>query len=217
MSILKSLKERCDPSLAAFLVVDIQNDFCSPEGACAKRGIDVRSGIEMVPRLVELISEAREVSLPVIYIQTIHSEWTDTPSWLYRKPSGIDVDTCREGSWGADFFEGIEPRADEKIVIKHRYSAFINTDLNTILKAKGVESVLMTGVATNVCVESTARDAFMLDYYMTMVEDCVATSDPVLHEGTLENMRRQFGVVASSHEIIETWDSAARDNKARGF
>jgi len=81
--------------------------------------------------------------------------------------------------------------------------------LNTILKAKGIESVLMTGIATNVCVESTARDAFMLDYYVTMVEDCMATSDQALHEGTLENMRRHFGVVASSLEIMETWDKLA--------
>ena len=77
-------------------------------------------------------------------------------------PRAPTPDTCREGSWGADFFDGIAPRANERVVIKHRYSAFINTDLNTILKAKGIESVLLTGVATNVCVESTMRDAFMI-------------------------------------------------------
>ena len=116
-----------------------------------------------------------------------------------------DTDTCRDGSWGAQFFDGIVPRSDEKVVVKHLYSAFINTDLSTILKAKGVESLLMTGVATNVCVESTARDGFMLDYYVTMVSDCMATSDAVLHEGTLENTRRHFGAVASARDIIQTW------------
>ena len=158
------------------------------------------------------------MSLPIIYIQTINSEWTDTEPWLYRKPGGADLDTCREGSWGADFFDGIEPRVNERVVIKHRYSAFINTDLNTILKAKGIESVLMTGVATNVCVESTMRDAFMLDYYVTMVDDCMATDDPVLHEGTLENTRRQFGLVASHREVMETWGGFQRNKKsAPGF
>jgi len=205
MSILKSLGERCDPCRAALIVVDVQNDFCSRDGATAKRGADVSSTLEMVPILTDLIAHARAVNLSVIYIQTLHSEWTDTPSWLYRKPSGIDTDTCREGSWGAQFFDGIVPRSDERVVIKHRYSGFIDTDLNTILKAKGVESLLMTGVATNVCVESTARDGFMLDYYVTMVSDCMATADAVLHEGTLENTRRHFGVVASSREIIQTW------------
>ncbi len=214
MSVLRSLKERCDPALAGLIVVDVQNDFCSPEGACARRGVDITSGLEMMPNLYELIDEAREVSLPIIYIQTVHSEWTDTEPWLYRKPEGADVETCREGSWGADFFDGIEPRADERVVIKHRYSAFINTDLETILKAKGIESVLLTGVATNVCVESTMRDAFMLDYYVTMVDDCMATSDPVLHEGTLENTRRQFGLVASHKEVIDTWEGLERNKKA---
>ena len=214
MSVLQNLKERCDPSLAGLIVVDVQNDFCSPEGACAKRGVDIKSGLEMVPNLYKLIDEAREVSLPIIYIQTIHSEWTDTEPWLNRKPGGADTETCREGSWGADFFEGIEPRADERVVIKHRYSAFINTDLETILKAKGIESVLLTGVATNVCVESTMRDAFMLDYYVTMVHDCMSTSDPVLQEGTLENTRRQFGLVASHKEVIDTWEGLERSKKA---
>ena len=214
MSILKSLGERCDPSLAALIIVDVQNDFASPDGATAKRGADFTSSLEMVPNLVRLIDEGRNVGLPIIYIQTIHSEWTDTPSWLYRKPSGADTDTCREGTWGAEFYDGISPRPDEKVVIKHRYSAFINTDLSTILKAKGIESVLMTGIATNVCVESTARDAFMLDYYVTMVADCMATSDPVLHEGTLENMRRHFGVVASSQEVIATWQDLQQKTAA---
>ena len=217
MSVLRSLTERCDPSLAGLIVVDVQNDFCSPEGACAKRGVDITSGLDMMPNLYRLIDEAREVSLPIIYIQTIHSEWTDTDPWIYRKPEGADKETCREGSWGADFFDGIEPRADERVVIKHRYSAFINTDLDTILKAKGIESVLLTGVATNVCVESTMRDAFMLDDYVTMVHDCMATGDPVLHEGTLENTRRQFGLVASHHEVIDTWDGFERRKAAPGF
>jgi ureidoacrylate peracid hydrolase len=90
-------------------------------------------------------------------------------------------------------------------VIKHRYSAFINTDLNTVLKARGIQSILVCGVATNVCVETTARDGYMYDYYVTMIDDCSAAYDAKLHMGTLENMRRHFGLVASSHQIIETW------------
>ncbi|MFQ5541638.1 MAG: cysteine hydrolase family protein, partial [Candidatus Binatia bacterium] len=70
---------------------------------------------------------------------------------------------------------------------------------------RGVESVLVTGVATNVCVETTARDAFMYDYYVTMVEDCSAAYDPRMHEATLQNMRQHFGLVASSQEIISIW------------
>jgi ureidoacrylate peracid hydrolase len=205
MRILKSLQEKCDPEVACLIVVDVQNDFCSPKGAAAQRGEDVSAAVEIVPRLTRLIEGARSVSMPIVYIKTVHSEWTDTPSWLYRKPNGGDLKTCREGTWGVEFYEGVSPLPNERIVIKHRYSAFINTDLNTVLKAKGIESVLVTGVATNVCVETTARDAFVYDYYVTMVEDCAAAYNRALHDATLENIRRHFGLVATSEEIIATW------------
>lgn len=216
MVILRNLKERCDPQWACLLVVDVQNDFVSSKGSAAQRGDDVNAAQAMVPRLTRLIEEARRVGLTIVYIRTTHSEWTDTPSWIYRKSQEKTLSTCREGSWGAEFYDGISPLPDERVVIKHRYSAFINTDLNTVLKAKGIQSVLVTGVATNVCVETTTRDAYMFDYYVTMVEDCAAAYEPRLHEGTLENMRRHFGLVASSGEIIETWKGLSQ-KKAVGL
>src|ERR671923_1315804 len=205
MEILRSLKERCDPRLAALLVVDVQNDFVSPQGSASKRGEDVSAAVAMVPRLMRLIEAARRVGLTIVYIKTTHSEWTDTPSWIYRNSQRSGLSTCREGTWGAEFYEGISPLPNERVVIKHRYSAFINTDLNTVLKARNVQSVLVCGVATNVCVETTARDAYMYDYYVTMIDDCSAAYEPKLHLGTLENIRRHFGLVASSNEIIDTW------------
>jgi ureidoacrylate peracid hydrolase len=115
------------------------------------------------------------------------------------------LSTCREGTWGAELYEGISPLPSERLVIKHRYSAFINTDLNTVLKARNIQSVLVCGVATNVCVETTARDGYMYDYYVTMIDDCSAAYEAKLHLGTLENIRRHFGLVASSQEIIDSW------------
>jgi ureidoacrylate peracid hydrolase len=159
----------------------------------------------MVLRLSQFIGEARRVSLPIVYVKTAHSDWTDTPSWIYRTSQQKQLKTCREGSWGAEFYDGITPLPHERVVVKHRYSAFINTDLNTVLKARDIQSVLVTGVATNVCVETTARDAYMFDYYVTLVEDCVAGYEAALHNSTLENIRRHFGLVASSEEILKTW------------
>jgi ureidoacrylate peracid hydrolase len=175
----------------------------------ARRGQDVRAAEEMVPRLVRFIDEARRVALSVIYVKTTHSAWTDSPSWVLRQSQKEALSTCREGTWGAEFFEGIAPAPDERIVIKHRYSAFINTELNTVLRARGIESVLVAGVATNVCVESTARDAYMLDYYVTLVEDCSAAYSPAAHQSTLENIRDHFGLVVSSNEIAATWAPAS--------
>ena len=205
MDVLRSLKERCDPRVAALIVVDVQNDFVSPDGSAGKRGEDVSAALAMVPNLLRLINEARRVGLTVVYIRTTHSEWTDTPSWIYRNSQKSGLNTCREGTWGAEFYDGIAPLPSERVVIKHRYSAFINTDLNTVLKARNIQSVLVSGVATNVCVETTARDAYIYDYYVTMIDDCSAAYEAKLHLGTLENIRRHFGLVASASEIIETW------------
>ena len=204
MQILRAARERCDPKVAALLVVDVQNDFCSNEGSCARRGQDVSAAQAMVPRLQCLLEEARAVSLPIVFIKTEHSEWTDTPSWVYRKSQRTQLNTCRQGSWGAEFY-GVAPLPGERVVIKHRYSAFINTDLNTVLKAKNVESVLVTGVATNVCVETTARDAYMYDYYVTLVEDCSAASNEAMHKATVQNISEHFGLVVKSDEIIRLW------------
>ena len=198
MDVLRTLKERCDPKHAALVVVDVQNDFVSPQGSAAKRGEDVDAALAMMPNLTRLIDEARKVGLTVVYIRTTHSEWTDTPSWIYRSSQQSGLNTCREGTWGAEFYQGIAPLPSERVVIKHRYSAFINTDLNTVLKARQIQSVLVCGVATNVCVETTARDAFMYDYYVTVIEDCSAAYQAKLHLGTLENIRRHFGLRPST-------------------
>jgi len=205
MEILKTLKDRCDPRYAALIVVDVQNDFVSPEGSAGKRGDDVGAAMAMIPNLTGLIDQARKIGFTVVYIRTTHSDWTDTASWIYRTSQKSGLNTCREGTWGAEFYDGIAPLPSERVVIKHRYSAFINTDLNTVLKARGIQSILVCGVATNVCVETTARDGYMYDYYVTMIDDCSAAYDAKLHMSTLENIRRHFGLVASSHQIIESW------------
>jgi ureidoacrylate peracid hydrolase len=205
MEILKTLKDRCDPRYAALIVVDVQNDFVSPEGSAGKRGDDVGAAMAMIPNLTGLIDQALKVGFTVVYIRTTHSDWTDTASWIYRTSQKSGLNTCREGTWGAEFYDGIAPLPSERVVIKHRYSAFINTDLNTVLKARGIQSILVCGVATNVCVETTARDGYMYDYYVTMIDDCSAAYDAKLHMSTLENIRRHFGLVASSHQIIESW------------
>jgi len=93
----------------------------------------------------------------------------------------------------------------ECIVTKHRYSGFINTDLDLILRAQGIQTLIMTGTATNVCVESTARDGFMLDYYIVFLGDCTGTGDRNLHEATLQNISGAFGVVCNSTDVSAHW------------
>ena len=116
MDILRSLKERCDPKNAALIVVDVQNDFVSPDGSAAKRGEDVNAAMAIMPPLLGVIDQARRVGLTIVYIRTTHSEWTDTPSWIYRTSQKGGLSTCREGSWGAELYDGIAPLPTQPMV-----------------------------------------------------------------------------------------------------
>jgi ureidoacrylate peracid hydrolase len=210
---LTTLREKVDPARAALLVVDMQNDFVHEEGALAMNGGNVAPTQAIVPALNALIAEARVSGTPVIFIRAAHSEWT-TSEVGREKRLGRRFAVCVEGTWGCDFY-GVAPLAGDCIVTKHRYSAFINTNLDLILRAQGIETLIMTGTATNVCVESTARDGFMLDYYVVFLADCTGTGDPYLHEATLKNIGRAFGTVCSSRDVIQEW-SKSRVPQAAG-
>ena len=202
----KTIPELLDPAKAAILVVDVQNDFCHPAGSAGKAGIDTSAAMAMIPRLQSLLDAAREVGTKVIFIQTIHTDETDSSSWIGRHDPPRR--NCRKDTWGAEFTV-VAPQPGEPVVNKHRYSAFIHTRLESVLHTYKIETLLMTGVATNVCVESTARDGYMLDFNIVFVGDCSAAYSQTLHDATLENMRRHFGVVANHDEIIAHWLGAA--------
>ena len=202
---LKTLSEQADPTAAALLVVDMQNDFCHPQGVSGKRGRQQTITIEMTPRLESFIKVCRGVGTPVIFVKTIHYPWTDSPSWVRRLDRDGGDSVCRPGTWGAEFYAGIQPEEGEIIITKHRYSAFLGTNLDLILRSRGIRSLLISGVGTNVCVESTLRDGYMRDYYIILLEDCVGATDHELHEATLKNVRLHFGAVSSSSEVRKLW------------
>ena len=122
--------------------------------------------------------------------------------WMRKRPNAQLI--CLEGSWGAEFYR-VEPEAGEPVVIKHRYSAFVDTDLELILRSRGIKTLVLCGVASNVCVESTARDGYMRDYYIVLVDDCSAAYDPAKHAATLSNIAHHFGVVVTADEVIDAW------------
>jgi len=201
-----SLAERIDPKTTAVIVVDVQNDFCHSDSPLARAGNDMSAAQEMVPRLLQLIDAARGVGTTIIWVKVLHFEYTTSPVGTEHhqrtRPSAQLI--CQEGTFGAEFYR-VEPEPGEPIVVKHRYSAFVDTDLQLILRSRGITSLILTGVATNVCVESTARDAYMRDYYVTFVEDCSATYDQAKHDATLRNMADHFGVVVTADQVVEAW------------
>lgn len=198
------LKKSIEANQAALLVIDMQNDFCHEEGALARRGADISLIQQMVPNLLNLIEAASSVSLPTIYIVTTHDSWTDSARWVSRYKEG-QVSSCRTGSWGAELYK-MSPEEKDRVIIKHRYSAFVGTELDLILRSRLIRNLLITGVGSKVCVESTARDAFMRDYQLVLVEDCMAACTKEEHDSTVKTMAKYFdAIVALSGEIIERW------------
>jgi len=192
-----------ESSNTALLVVDVQNDFCHHKGVFSKfKSVTLDHIEQAMSNLSALIEKCRKFDLPIIFIRTIHSSWTDSPSWLKRlEGAGQEMRICRPDSWGSNFFK-VAPKEGDCIVTKHRYSAFIGTDLDLILKSRGIEYILVTGVATNVCVESTARDGYHRDYNVILIEDCCGAYDKDEHAATLNNIRKFFGTVATSEALI---------------
>ncbi len=190
-----------DSSHTALIIVDVQNDFCHIDGSLGKQGLDVSMVDDMMPSLHGLIEHAKAQHLPIIYVQTIHEDCTDSETWSHRLKGINERNVCRKNTWGAGFYK-ISPEANDIVVIKHRYSAFINTRLDSILRSMKIDTLIMTGVSTNVCVESTARDGFMLDYQIIFLSDCTAAYSREEHDMTLSNIHQYFGEVADSNKVI---------------
>lgn len=206
---MPALHEILDPARAAVLVVDVQNDFCSPEGATAKSGAwPIDAIVAMVPRLEAFLDTARRYAVPVIFAQNLGSDATDSEPWLYRASDRPRRANTREGTWGAELYR-VKPQPGEPVVAKVRNNAFHNTRLESVLRTLGTRTLVVTGVATNVSVETTARDAVQRDYYVVLAEDCTAAYEQAAHDATIYNIKTFFGHVASAEAIAAIWKAYA--------
>jgi len=206
--LLTTLDQKAAPANAALVVVDVQNDFVADGGFFATIGADMKTIQLAIPPLQRLIDDARRAGVLVVFVQAIYDpEYYSAPMRERDRRRAVEMPRCRTGSWGADFC-AVRPLPAEPVVIKHRYSGVINTELDSVLKRHGIKSLLMTGVATDTCVESTARDAYFIDYYVTMVADCCAAFNARDHVSALERFARDYGSVVTSAEIIAAWERA---------
>jgi ureidoacrylate peracid hydrolase len=209
-----SSKTKVDPDVCTIVVVDMQNDFCHCDGKSAQNGADTTPMYDMVPRMRALLTRARELQIPVVWIQTYRNDWTNSTVWLARHSLYVDPpvdqqrgEKCLEGTWGAEFFE-VAPEPGEPIVNKVRHNAFTGTNLEPVLRTIGRPSVVFTGVATNVCVDSTLRDALFREFHVAMIEDCCAGTSPDAHDATVDNVRKRFGPVLTTEEALKIWQDA---------
>ena len=189
----------------ALVVIDVQNDFVHPDGASGKRGRDVAACQACVPNIIRAVERCRDAGIPVIFVRSEYGEWTDSPVLRARRRANAGSkpgpSTCAAGTWGAELY-GVRPADGDRVITKRRYNAFIGTDLELTLRAKGVDIVLFCGVTSDVCVDTTARDAFMRDFDPIVLEDCTAAYFADSHEAALRAIRRNFGRVMTSDEAL---------------
>ena len=210
-TLLDTLAERIDPAHTALLVVDVQNDFCAPGGYIdSVLGRDVSGSVPVADAIARLLGAARGAGVPAIWVKAVYDfEYLSAPMLTKIRETGLEhAVCCAEGSWGADWFR-IRPEDGEPEIVKHRYSAFVGTPLEAMLKRRGIRTLVITGVATNICIDSTLRDAFLRDYYVVVPADCVGSANRPLHEATLQNVNFLFGDLTGGEEIAGIWAQAA--------
>jgi nicotinamidase-related amidase len=210
----KVIPWRINQKRCALIVIDMQNDFLKPGGVLYYNDAPMKA----VPAIKRLIGHCRETGIPVIYTQTLlKDQFSISPLEACYQPALLKKG-LREGTWGAGFIDGLEPLPGEQVVVKHRYDAFHNTDLELILNnirgLGAVDTVLVTGTVTNVCCESTARGAFMRDYKVVLVSDACGAFDEAAHNATLYNISHFFGRVLDTETLIKALEDGEKDLKA---
>jgi len=178
---------------SALLVIDMQNIFLDPSAPLFTCG-----GLAIIPQLKQLIEKFRAAKRPVIYTCHVHHpDFIDgglTAKWWPKVPI--------EGLPESEIHKELAPKKGEKIVYKHRYSAFYNTDLETVLRSSGIEDLVIAGVMTNVCCESTARDAFFRDFRVFFPADGNGSLTEEQHVGTLRNLAFAFAYVNTCEKVM---------------
>ena len=200
----------------AMVVVDMQNGFASKGGMLDIAGVDISGAPAVVQSIGTLLTAARGAGIPVVYLQMgfkpdlSNSGGPESPNW--HKELALRLMNCRpelkgrllvEGTWDFAIVDELAPRPGDLVIMKTRYSGFARTNLDAELHARGIRYLLFTGIATNVCVESTLRDAFFLDYWPILIADAaMAAGTPAMHDATILNVESFFGWTVRSEELL---------------
>ena len=203
---------RIVPSETALVVVDMQNAYASPGGYIDLAGFDVSAAPGVIARIQGLLDVARGSGMTVVFFQNgwdkdyVEAGGPGSPN--YHKSNAMKTMRARpelagqllaKGGWDYALVDGLQPAAGDIVVAKTRYSAFFNTGFDTTLRARGIKTLVFCGIATNVCVESTLRDAFHLEYFCLLLDDATHHAGPdFVRQAAVFNVEKFFGWVSSS-------------------
>jgi ureidoacrylate peracid hydrolase len=219
-----------DQQSTAVIVIDMQNAFVSKGGMYELRGIDISGCQKIIEPIRQVIRAAHVRGIKVVYIVTRYSPdlheggSPNSPNWYkgtlttyHKHPEWGDKLLTRH-TWGADVVRELKPDKDDIVIEKARYNAFFRTNLDDTLKNFNIKYLLFTGVATNVCVEATIRDAYYHDYFPILISDAVANTGPqFIQEATIFNVKRYYGWVTTTEDAMKAIRSVAAIKKRRAI
>ena len=195
------------PASTALVVVDIQTDFAAPEGLMGSFGADLAPVEAAIDRIEALVAAARKAGVTMAFMRVVTRPETDPAvlkTLMARRgmPGGEAI--CRADDGGANYYR-VAPLPGDIEIEKLMFDSFHGTDLDQQLKARGIDTVVMTGVSTECCVDSTARSAFHYGYNVFVVSDACAAYEPGLHAATLAVLEKNLALLAVSDAVIEAW------------
>ena len=211
-----------DLAKSAVVVVDMQNAFATKGGMLDIAGTDISDASRVVRSIKSVLDAARPAGIPVVHLQMgykpdlSNSGGPNSPNWhkelamhlMNRRPE-LKGKLLTEGTWDFAIVEELKPEPADLVVIKTRYGGFAGTTLDSQLRTRGIRYLFFAGIATNVCVESTLRDAYFQDYWPILISDGAMPAGPAaLHEATLFNVENFFGWTIRSEQFLAAMKSA---------
>ena len=201
------LYDNLDPASTALVVIDMQNAFCKPDAP-----VEVPQSRDIVPNINKLATSLRDLGGDVVWITSEFNHYGGRSVWE-KFFKYIVADEVRErtmaymepGAEGVLLWHEMDAKEDDIYLTKNRYSCLAPgaSTFESVLRSRKIETLLIAGTKTNVCCETTARDAFDLDFNVIMVSDCCAALSDREHQATLESIIQQFGDVMMSEEVIQ--------------
>ncbi|HIK20842.1 MAG TPA: isochorismatase family protein [Synechococcus sp. M44_DOE_062] len=206
----------------ALIVVDMQNAYASRGGYVDLLGSDLREAPAVIQVIARVLEAVRPLQMPIIFTQNGWDPQLEeaggpgSPNWyksnalkLMRQRPELLGKLLIKGTWDYDFVETLRPLPEEIVLQKTRYSAFAGTHFDMLLRQRRIRNLVFTGIATNVCVESTVREAFHREYFCLLLSDStLQVGPPLLKEAALANIEKFFGWVCSSDEFLQALQAA---------
>ena len=203
------------PSETALIIVDMQNAYASPGGYLDLAGFDISGAAPAIEKIKEAADAARAAGMPVIFFQNgwdpdyVQAGGPGSPNWhksnalkTMRKRPELHGKLLAKGGWDYELVDELKPVPGDIVLHKTRYSGFFNSQLDSVLRSRGVRHLVFVGIATNVCVESTLRDGFFLEYFGTVLEDATHQAGPdFVQKAALYNIETFFGWVSNTADF----------------